>query len=336
MKNETLLFESLQNRLFSQIKSQLNKRHRLAKEVCNTLHIETKSAYRRMNGETALTLEEAVRLAKKFELSLDNIFLHDDYELMSFKARPLIQNLTDVHEYLKDTLRMMRQISVTPNARIMYSAKDMPIFYFFRFPELAAFKIFFWAKTLYNAPELKDKEFHPSLIPQETIDLAHELHDCFINIEVHEIWNHNTFDAVINQLDFYLHSGEIKQGPLAQLLITQLHEVIHSLHTMARTGQRENNQAPYLIYHNEILMMDNNILAILPPHRVFFLSYAGINYLNTHEPEFCQWMEDWFYSQMAKSTLISRVSERTRERYFRNVHDRITELKVRNGLMAAA
>jgi hypothetical protein len=83
-------------------------------------------------------------------------------------------------------------------------------------------------------------------------------------------------------------------------------------------------------------MMDNNILAIMPPHKAFFLSYAGINYLNTFDPEFCNWMEDWFYSQIEKSTLISKVSERLRERYFRDVHDRITALKLKNGLNAAA
>ena len=46
----------------------------IVNEVMELLNLRRGAAYKRMNGETALTAEELIRIAGHFDVSLDNFF----------------------------------------------------------------------------------------------------------------------------------------------------------------------------------------------------------------------------------------------------------------------
>jgi len=69
-----------------------------------------------------------------------------------------------------------------------------PLFHYFQFPELAAFKFFFWEKTLFEFPQHEDKRFRIDDTDQEIIDLGQKILRSSITIPTIEIWNEDTFN----------------------------------------------------------------------------------------------------------------------------------------------
>ena len=55
---------------------------------------------------------------------------------------------------------------------MIISAKDVPIFYYFEAPELSAFKMFFWMKSILRYKVYQDEKFRPALVPQSLIALG--------------------------------------------------------------------------------------------------------------------------------------------------------------------
>ena len=61
-------------------------------------------------------------------------------------------------------IRDSLDIAKAKEQRIIYAAIDIPIFHYFKFPELAAFKMFYWMKEVMNVEFLNDKLFDSSMV----------------------------------------------------------------------------------------------------------------------------------------------------------------------------
>jgi hypothetical protein len=57
------------------------------------------------------------------------------------------------------------------------------------------------------------------------------------------------------------------------------------------------------------------------------ISYNAIDYLTTSDSNFCGEIQAWFKLQTEKSTLLSRVSEKERNRFFNRICHRIQEVR---------
>ena len=90
------------------------------------------------------------------------------------------------------------------------------------------------------------------------------------------------------------------------------------------------SSAFYKMYFHEILIMDNHILTEYGERRaMYFIPYAGVNFLSTADPELTRNMQDYLKHQVQKSSLISDVSEKDRNKFFIRIKSRIDQLKDR-------
>jgi hypothetical protein len=70
----TVTADSIQTRLLDQIKKRLPAHITLADELAELLSISRDSAYRRIRGETVLSLDEAKKLYDRYGVSIDDLF----------------------------------------------------------------------------------------------------------------------------------------------------------------------------------------------------------------------------------------------------------------------
>ena len=144
----------LQQKLFTHLKQTLPPHLSLVDELCDLLELGSDSVYRRIRGEKPVTLAELKKLCEHYHVSIDQL-LHLQNESAFFDA-PGINNVPEnFSDYLKEILVKFRHFNTYKNTRIQYFCKDIPIWYVYLFPELAAFKTFFWSKTFYNIPRVK-------------------------------------------------------------------------------------------------------------------------------------------------------------------------------------
>ena len=135
----------LQSNLFKVIKGSLPNHISLADKISDILNVSADSAYRRIRGEKPLTLDELKLICESFDTSLDQV-LNLKTDTLVFTAPEINSDFITIEDYLKGILRQVKYFNSFPQRRMSYLCKDAPVFYFYLFPEIAAFKTFFWTK----------------------------------------------------------------------------------------------------------------------------------------------------------------------------------------------
>jgi hypothetical protein len=140
-----------QELLLNAIKLKLTKEQSLVDELAALLNISSDSAYRRIRGEKQLSLEEVIHLCTHYKISIDGLLNtpSDSFIFSGKKSRP---SDFKFDEYLKAMLGNMKYMSSFKQKELYYLCKDIPIFHHYQFKDLAAFKYYFWMKTILHLP----------------------------------------------------------------------------------------------------------------------------------------------------------------------------------------
>lgn len=323
-----------QEKLFAAIAERCEDPSQLSLRVADELNISRGAAYRRIRSETHLSLDEAMRLADVFGLALQTLF-EGHNQTAVFDKGPFIQTLEDYQTYMENSLKQLELIAQVPEHQLIYQAKDIPIYYQFGFPAMGAFKIFVWLYSVYGIREVNGAPLTLENIPESLLALARRQGRVFAQINSVEIWNDTTVLSIIKQLEYFYEAGLLADKELAMKVIDEFQEMMCLIACQVEEGlkgqphQNESfTQATYRMYYHEILIMDNHILALLPPDKCFyFIPYAGVNYLTTTDASITSSMERYLEQQCQKSSLLNEVSEKERNRFFGTIHQRLDRLR---------
>jgi hypothetical protein len=329
--------EDLQLQLFQRIKNSLPSGISLADEVADVLNITLDSSYRRIRGEKSLVFDEIFTLCAKFNISIDDIF-NNKTKGESFLCRIIDANSLSFENYLKSLYKNITYIQTLGNPEITYFAKDIPIFQHFHIPELAAFKLFFWSKTLIMLPEFADKKFDCSQISETVLEIGKNTLAVYNKIPSIEIWNEETVNSAIRQIEFYFTGGIIPKKDDALMLLHSYDLLFQHIGKQAEGGCKflpgaeplyPNN---YKFYFNEVIQGDNSIFVKSDTRRISFTAFNVLSLMVSDEEQFCMKVESYLKTMMKKSMLLSEVSEKERNRFFNLISDkiRITEERIKN------
>ena len=111
-------------------------------------------------------------------------------------------------------------------------------------------------------------------------------------------------------------------------------KVIDHVEKQAERGYKFNrndadmkSMGTYRVYFNEVILGDNSFIVLLEGTKMALISHTVINYMQTRDMNFCENMYDYVQSLMKRSTLISKVSEKERSKFFRILKERIARRK---------
>jgi len=326
--------QELQSNLFQKIKDVIPPSSSLVNEVADALNITIDSAYRRIRGEKSLDLDEIFILSTKFNFSIDEIFGNEtkgDY----FLCKIIEAKDIGFEHYLKNLHDSLIQIQSLTNPEILYFAKDIPIFHHFHFDTLAAFKIFFWSKTVMQLPELKEEKFNFDQVDQNTLDMGRKVLSLYSRIPSAEIWNVETINSAVQQIEYYLTAGIIENKEVALKLCDDLDKLIDHIAEQAEEGckflQGRDPFYPgnYKLYNNEVILGDNSICVTSDHLKMTFMTVNVVNLMVSTEKIFCDKVEQYLRTMMKKSSLISKDSEKERTRFFNLIHQKVNGTRER-------
>ena len=160
-----------QQLFFNHIKSKLPSHLSLVEEMAELLNISNDSAYRRIRGEKPIGLDEIQVLCNKYHVSLDQL-LQIETNTVIFSGNKVDSAVFDLNKYLQDVKNNLTLVKMLQNPEIYYYNKDVPIFHYMQFPELCAFKFFFWKRTLIGYPELARHQFTGEEPDKEAVETA--------------------------------------------------------------------------------------------------------------------------------------------------------------------
>lgn len=314
--------ESVQSSFLEQVKKKLPVNVSLADEIAEVLNISRDSAYRRIRGETVLSLDEAKTLCTKFGLSLDSL-LAIQSEIIPFRHL-IVNNKPETFEHwLRSMLENLELIERYSGEReIIFSAKDVPVFHYFRYPELCAFKMFFWMKSVLNHPELQEKKFSASLVRNEFLALARKIAKIYNDVPSVEVWSDETTNVTLKQLEFYHESGFFTNSSDSTPILEQYFQMNRDIKDYAARGFKQPD-IPFTLYKNEILIADNTILYRMGDNKTVYISHNITELLLTAHERFTAQTESFINNLQSRSVLISTTGEKERNKFFNRIEEKI-------------
>ncbi|HEY1046682.1 MAG TPA: hypothetical protein VGF79_09605, partial [Bacteroidia bacterium] len=87
------------------------------------------------------------------------------------------------------------------------------------------------------------------------------------------------------------------------------------------------SSAKYKLFISDVMVGTNSILVKAGTFRASYISYNTFNFMSTVNEDFNVQNEMWMDNLISRSTLISQVSEKQRNQFFKYIYKQIAELK---------
>jgi hypothetical protein len=284
-----------------------------------TLNVGRDAVYRRLRGDTTLSADELILLARKYDINLD-----EEQEVTSTLdfSNTLYQIDSEV-EYLRDVERQIKIISKLKGVTMDYATPELPIFYVLLMPTLLAFKMYVYGLTSWDFKKWKGANFRPELIDPETCKIAQRTLPALCKLRGRELWSVGILDVTLRQIEHAVDVGRLVDFELIERMFSEIEQIIDHMEAMTECGKRflpgtvPTDECPdFCVYHNE-LTNTNNVIIIKSEEQSFVLStFINPDYIISTDQRIQKRMETWFENLIESSDVLIADSGKYKERYF--------------------
>lgn len=324
----------LQKELFSVIKNSLQSHVSLADEMASLLKLSHDSVYRRIRGEKPIPLIELKLLCEHFNLSLDQVLQLQTNKIL-FTDPEDKGSANSFKDYQHGLLKQLQYFKSFQKKQILYHSKDVPIFHFFYFRELAAFKSFFWSKSILLDPTLERKNFSlAGFDDTEYYEMGKKILETYNEIPSTELWNYESINSTISQIEYYRDAEIFENKKDLDAVVDSLDAMLLHLQKQVEIGRKfipgatdVSFKAVTKFYINELILGNNNILIELDNTRLVYVNYIVLKYIITNDKNFTDKAFNNFRNLVSRSVLISETGEKERNKFFNSLRQKIQACK---------
>lgn len=323
----------LQVKFFEKLKDGLPGNIGLVNLLADLLQISTDGAYRRIRGESGLTMDELFRVCKEFNISPEAI-VADSSSHATFSFTPLSMKERQFEGYFTGLYEQTKKIATIPGHHLYFTAEETPIFHFFNYPALTAFKIYYWNKCVLNAQEYADKKLEPATVDPAMVEVAKKLYDEYNKVACTEIWSEKTIVGILKQFEYVLETSNFIRREDAENVLGEIESMVAHLRKCAELGYKfdpslasHQPAAAYTMYQLDILMGNITVYVKAGEFRQVYIAFHSFNTLSTFHPVLATETENWLNIMMKRATLISGTAEKQREKFFAAVGKEIRKTR---------
>lgn len=322
----------MQEQFINKLRASLPDNLNLTDEIAAILEISYDAAYRRIHNKTNLSLQEAVCLAKHFKISLNRLFEVGSQNTLLAEKSLQIKDAAGLERYFEHSLESILPLTTIKGAEIIYSAKDIPIFYTLSDSYITKYKCYVWLKFLNEDGSMSKMPFEEFLksAPPNLFKKANEVADTYQNINIVEFWNDNTINGTLQQVFYYFESGLLSKE-LAMLIVEDIRKIIHHVEeqTIQQTLINSKNESTYQLYKSDLLTMSNNMMVKARHGKMFFTPFTVLSYLRIEHPPTCEEMDKFFEKQKKNSKLLVNAGEKDRTLFFTKMVKKVNTIAER-------
>ena len=314
--------ETFQYWFFKQLEQRFEKRGQMVDAIINTLSIGRDATYRRLRGDTALTADELLTLAREFDVSLD--CATDDPQRRQKIDYPFdLNQLTTELDYYTQLERQCMELLSLPNLTIDYASPELPFYYEFFTPTLLAFKTYVYGLTSWNFKKWRNVEFRPELIDPKVFEITKRLQPLLFNVPGRDLWSVGIMDITLRQIEHAVEVGQLNDPELIARMFNEIEMTIQHMDKMAASGKKfppgreaMESDPDFAVYHNE-LTNTNNVVIIKSDYQSFvFSTFVNPNYIVSSDERIQFQMETWFDNMMNSSNILDSSAGQYCRKYF--------------------
>ncbi len=234
-----------------------------------------------------------------------------------------IHSIADMERYFKESAAKLEVFKNTLDAKMYYSAKDIPLFHTIGGTLLSKFKLYVWLNLLAGIQQ--EDTFESFTIDLSLLEHSMKLKSVYENIEVHEVWNDTTINSSLQQIYYYFQAGLLSLAN-AKLLCEDLKAILTAVEERCC-----NKNSQFHLYYNELLILNNNVLVTAPEKQSLFVPYTMLGYFITNDNNTCNNAQAFFQNQIKNSKSLNQSGTRDRKLFFnkalQKVHTYISRIE---------
>ena len=317
--------------VFDQIRKRADQDPDWLETLSETLHISKSAVYKRLSGETMLSLDDLVRLMQRFDFSFDELVFPKKRE-MGFLFPFRDKGIRSFFDYLQPLKQFVLAANQLPELKVQYATNEFHFFFYLHDPDLTYFKFFMFAKNVWYIPAYRERsfslqDFREWVLMEEDVKLILKSYYQISNVE---IWNGNVLNNTLNQIKYALKSGLFAKPEEAIVLCDKLEKMIHHVEKMAELGKKflpgqspDQELARIDMYVNEITHTSNLLLLTSPRLSQIYFAFDNPNYIVSDDPELIEYTIDWFERIKRNALPISASANRHRLAFFGQIRKQI-------------
>lgn len=307
-----------QKQLLKKLQKELPKGTSINDAIATALDISYDAAHRRTSFKSKLSLDESVVLAKYYNLSLDQLFETTNKHIITVEKTKPINNEHELKDYFDNSYLSLKPLLNQKDSHILYSAKDIPLFYTLESNLLSRFKMYVWLKLLDATMASKDFEsFSPRV---ETLTSAKALGNIYKDLNTTEIWDITTVNSTLKQIHFYNQAGHVSNATALQLC-KDLQQLIGTIEAQVKPNNKN-----FKLYYNELLLMNNSVLVSTPQNQSLFVPFTILSYYQSSDKTTCQQANAFLNKQLQSSKLLNTSGEKEKLTFFNKIYSKINAL----------
>lgn len=300
-----------QDLLLKAIRTQLKGKNSINEEIAGILNISYDASHRRVSGKSRFSIEETVKLANHYKISLDALFANKDNVIVEKTIE--ITSLKDMLEYLKKSANNIAELTKAPESVLYYSAKDIPLFYFMDGTILSKFKAYVWLAFLNQKQQTVS--FENFIIDESFLEHMRKSKAVYEKVNVKEVWNDTTINSSLQQILYFYEAG-LLNFKNAVALYNDLKRILNLI-------KEKCNSPNFSIYYNEIILLNNNMLIESNDKLTMFIPYTLLGYFITSNPESCSNVHRFFNQQIENSKPLNQSGIKDQSQFFNRAFRKI-------------
>ncbi|GGI56737.1 hypothetical protein [Winogradskyella haliclonae] len=305
-----------QTQLLKQLKNDLPSNASLIEAVATALDISYDAAHRRVSLKSKLSIDESVLLANYYNLSLDKLFETSDLNVVAVEKTKHIESEQELQQYFIESYESLLPLLTQKDSSILYSAKDIPLFYNLSGDTLSHFKYYVWLKLL--DPSFANKSFE-NFAPKPTlIEAGKQLGGLYSDLNTSEIWDITTVNSTLKQIHFYTQAAHVSSKTALKMCLELKQLINHIELKLTNTN--------FKLYYNELHLMNNNVLVSAPNLQSLYVPFTLLSYYKTSNKYTCAEAEVFLNKQLQNSKLLNAAGEKERNTFFNKIYSKIDAL----------
>lgn len=299
----------------------------LVTHLTELMDLKKGAVYKRMNGETALTLDELITIADHFDQSLDDVFFKEKY--ISF-YHPLMQlEKTKSEDFLALINRYLEVLNEETPSELIYLSNELPFFYAISRKYIFAFLYSVWDHLHWQEGGLKVTNV--GRVDKKVEVFRQGISEYYNNQPVTEIWNPHMFSNIYQQIMFCISINAFESVDFIKGLLSDIEQLMNHLKDIANKGHRKNgnedSQVDFKIYLNEFGNYQNLIVYKTDGQQLTFLGFDYPQFVVTKNKEFHEYANGWVEKIKERSVLISGEGYKYRKIFFNNLEAEFNRFK---------
>lgn len=306
--------KSINDKLIDVVRRQTREGDNTVDLLTDILPLSKEAAYRRLRGEISFTLNEAITICQKFNISIDNLIGVKSEDKMVFHVHPIFPDnyLEKYEKLLSETLYAFQALSVDPQFTVMHAYNSLSTFCF-RYPTITKLRVYSGGHMNVKLPKFSEFE-----VPKKIEKMLSEYLDFYSKIKSYHVWDSSACVSLVRYAQYMKMLHLITDKEIADLKY-ELHLYFDEMERLVSTNKypSENKTS---IYISKLFFDASYTYLESSNYKACGVGVYGISYVSCEHPVICEANRNWIFSLIKSSTLISNSGEVERQAFFRQQH----------------